>query len=82
MKISPLEKERERKILIKRCHVCDHVWESYQEGKCCPSCQKSFLPANYFQKVKGTKTNDYDFLFAQSDELEEKDLIKGIAVLW
>lgn len=82
MKISPLMNELDRKVLVKICHLCGHVSESYKENKQCPHCNKSFLPLNYFQKVKGIKPGDYDYLFADSDELEETDLIKGIHVLW
>ncbi|MBF0361887.1 MAG: hypothetical protein HQK49_12795 [Oligoflexia bacterium] len=41
----------DRKFLIKKCHRCGSIIESYTEVKQCPSCKKHFLPINYFSKV-------------------------------
>lgn len=82
MRVVPFDHEKDKKVLIKKCHVCDHVFESKQEAKSCPKCNKSFLPINYFQNIKGTQMKEYEQLFSESEEMEEKDLIKGIHVLW
>lgn len=71
-----------QKLLIKKCHLCGKIIESQVEVKKCPSCHKSFLPLNYFSKIKGTSVAEYHDLFAPCDELSEEDLIKGIYVLW
>ena len=70
------------KIIVKICHVCNHLTESAQEAKKCPKCAKAFLPLNYFNKIHTTENFKYDDLFASSDELVEEELIKGIYVIW
>jgi RNA polymerase subunit RPABC4/transcription elongation factor Spt4 len=70
------------KILIKVCHCCNHVMESFQEPEKCPKCKKSFLPSNYFGKVHAQNTTEYRTLFSSSEQLHEDDLIKGLQVLW
>lgn len=81
MKITRVEKKT-GKILIKKCHICGTVAESYSEVKKCDNCKKSFLPSNYFGKVHAKNSEEFAKLFSSSDELYEEDLIKGIAVLW
>ena len=73
---------RERKIILKKCHVCDHLNESENEPRRCQKCNKSFLPSNYFTKVHAKNTEEFERLFASSDELQEEDLIRGIYVIW
>lgn len=73
---------RKSKVIIKKCHVCGHVEESYRETKKCSNCKKSFLPSNYFGKVHAKNSKEFDELFSHSDELHEEDLVKGINVLW
>lgn len=75
-------KSKRQKLIIKRCHVCGQVHESSTELEKCVKCDKSFLPLNYFDKVHGTSQQDYQHLFAESHELDERDLIVGIYVLW
>lgn len=81
MKVTTVEKKT-GKILIKKCHVCGTVAESYTEVKKCGNCKKSFLPSNYFGKVHAKNSEEFGQLFSSSDELHEEDLVKGIAVLW
>lgn len=81
MKVTTVDKKT-GKILIKKCHVCGAVAESYSEQKKCGSCKKSFLPSNYFGKVHAKNSKEFAQLFSSSDDLHEEDLIKGIAVLW
>ena len=76
-------KYSEKTTLIKRCHVCGQITESHQEIDRCPTCKKSFLPLNYFEKIHDVRTkDDYRQLFEVSDNLVEEDLVKGVYVLW
>ena len=75
-------KEGDKKLLIKKCHVCGHIAEGQKEIMRCTSCRKAFLPANYFSKVHAKNSNDYSELFLASDDLHEEELVKGINVLW
>ena len=70
------------KTIIKKCHCCGQILESYKEPEKCISCKKSFLPLNYFDKIHNKENEDYKILFAESYLIEEEDLIKGIYVLW
>lgn len=70
------------KVLIKKCHVCGTIKESYKEEKKCTGCQKSFLPSNYFNKVHAKNSKEFEELFSSSEDLHEEDLVKGINVLW
>jgi hypothetical protein len=70
------------KSIVKRCHRCGEITESYTEISKCPCCKKSFLPLNYFSKIHTKNSTDYNKLFCSSEELQEEDLIKGIYVLW
>lgn len=70
------------KLIVKKCHLCGHIMESYEEVKKCGKCKKSFLPSNYFSKVHSKNPADYERLFAASHEIHEDDLIKGLSVLW
>jgi len=76
------EIKKSTKVLIKKCHVCGVVSESFQETKKCGGCNKSFLPINYFSKVHAKNSKEFDELFSFSEDLHEEDLIKGINVLW
>lgn len=73
---------KKERVIIKKCHVCGQVHETTTELKKCVKCNKSFLPLNYFGKVHATNEKEYENLFAESHELDEQDLIKGIYVLW
>ncbi len=70
-----------RKIIIKQCHICNHVIETLNEPQRCPKCQKSYLPLNYFHKIHSHEPQ-IEELFSSSDELLEEELIKGLYVLW
>jgi heterodisulfide reductase subunit B len=76
------EHRNDSKLIVKKCHVCGTIMESSSEIKKCSGCKKSFLPTNYFSKVHAKNSEEFDNLFATSDELLETDLIRGIAVLW
>ena len=45
---------RERSV-IRKCHKCGQITEAPKEQESCPSCGKSFLPLNYFDKVHDHK---------------------------
>ncbi len=75
--------QKDEIVLIKKCHMCGEMIESQSEVQRCPSCNKSFLPLNYFSKVHDVKTaDDFRQLFENSDLLCEDELIKGLYVLW
>ena len=74
--------QNDKKLIIKKCHLCGTLIESTDEPKRCTGCKKSFLPANYFSKVHAKNSEEFDNLFASSDELEDNDLIIGLNVLW
>lgn len=71
----------DKKLLYKQCHCCGYVHESEKEVERCLKCQKSFLPLKYFEKIHDHHQN-FSELFSQVEELEEKDIIKGLIVLW
>ena len=75
------EHSESKKLLIKQCHCCSHIQETATELARCSQCLKSFLPLKYFEKIHDTCQN-YVELFSAAEELEEKDLIKGLIVLW
>ena len=77
-----LRRRRPKKVLIKKCHVCGQLIESYYEISRCPNCKKSFLPSNYLEKKESISIKSYNLYFSNTDELCEDDLIKGIHVLW
>ena len=84
MKIENLSKKsiKNLKIIIKKCHHCGFIIESFTESSKCPCCAKSFMPSSYFNKVH-TKDNEHlNSLFSKSQDLDEKDLVKGLYVLW
>ena len=62
--------------------MCGQITESHREIEKCSSCSKSFLPLNYFHKIHNQENAKYKDLFAESYELNESDLIRGIFVLW
>lgn len=73
---------KQQKLIVRVCHACGHVHESSVELERCQRCNKAFLPLNYFSKVHKVHGNKFHELFAESEQLEEKDLIKGLYVLW
>jgi len=70
------------RTLIKKCHMCGFISESFIEIQKCTACNKAFMPLNYFNKVHNTQSFQFNELFSPSDELTEEDIIKGIYVLW
>lgn len=79
--MNTLEQDTNKKIIIKKCHVCGKINESHQEVQKCGGCAKSFLPLNYFHKVHSKETSFKD-LFCESHELHEEEMVKGICVIW
>ncbi|MFZ4713446.1 MAG: hypothetical protein ACOYL6_07035 [Bacteriovoracaceae bacterium] len=71
-----------RKLLIKKCHACGHINESSRELETCGSCNKGFLPLNYFSKIHSQGATNYKELFSEVEDLTEEDLIRGITVIW
>jgi len=82
VKVENLTRKVKEKVIIKKCHCCGHLMETYREAQKCGSCKKSFLPSNYFGKVHTKNSEDFKNLFLTSDELHEDDLIKGMYVIW
>jgi hypothetical protein len=74
-----LDKE---KMLIRACHTCLKISESFQEIDRCLHCKKSFLPLRYFDKIHELKGEKWQKHFSDANEIEEEDLIKGLFVLW
>jgi hypothetical protein len=72
----------QEKLLIRACHSCNKLTESYCEVERCSHCNKAFLPLHYFEKIHQFKDENWKKHFSSSDELEEEDLIKGLFVLW
>lgn len=73
---------KQDKLIMRVCHKCGHLHESHQEPEKCSKCGKAFLPLNYFDKVHSAKPEKFQALFAESDDLNDEDLIKGLYVLW
>jgi hypothetical protein len=77
-----VNKNVKMKLIIKKCHSCGQLIESTTEQEKCVTCGKAFLPLNYFQKIHDHDKSKYKDLFAQSHELHEDDVIKGLYVIW
>jgi len=77
-----LKKQDKEKLLIRACHACTKITESFQEIERCLHCNKSFLPLRYFEKIHDFKGESWRRHFSDADELENEDLIKGLFVLW
>ena len=77
-----LDIKSQTKTLIKRCHICGHLNESPIELERCLGCHKSFLPSSYFSKVHNNTGTNYTSLYSSVHEIDEKDLIIGIHVIW
>ncbi len=82
MKTEILAPKRRKKILVRRCHLCGEIIESYGEPEQCTNCRKHFLPLNYFGKVHATTPTAFKQLFESASDLHEEDLITGLFVLW
>ena len=70
------------KVLIKLCHQCGDLNESYMEPEKCASCNKAFLPNNYFYKIHAKNSSEFKKLFLHIDDPREDELIKGYNVIW
>jgi hypothetical protein len=70
------------KMLIRACHTCMKITESFQEIERCSHCKKAFLPLRYFEKIHDFKGKNWQKHFEDAHDLEEEDLIKGLFVLW
>lgn len=76
------QKNKESKVIIRKCHSCGQIVESHKEQEKCCGCGKAFLPLNYFDKIHGDTEQKFDELFSPSEEIHEEDLILGLYVLW
>ncbi len=72
----------EKKLIVKKCHCCGKISDSPTELKRCPSCNKSFMPSNYFGKIHAKNSEEFDQLFSKVEDLDESDIIIGLNVLW
>ena len=79
--MGPETESKVTKLLIKKCHNCGNVMELKREVDKCTQCSKAFLPMNYFAKVHD-KTAKFKDLFANSSEMHEEELVKGLHALW
>lgn len=77
-----LNKKPKEKLLIRACHACQKINESFQELERCTQCNKAFLPLRYFDKIHQNKNEKWENHFSPTDQIEEDDLIKGLFVLW
>lgn len=81
-----LHKLKSKNSFIRKCHVCGELNEAETEIKRCCGCKKPFMPTNYFSKVHDAnglnKNEDDDALYDHCSDLNEKDLIKGLTVIW
>lgn len=82
MCLKNMETAEKDKILIKKCHYCGHLNQTFTEPQKCQECKKSYLPLNYFAKVHNTPQSEYQSLYASSNDLDESEIIKGLTVLW
>jgi len=82
MKVETLRRATTQRQIIKKCHVCGEIIESFEEIRRCPSCKKAFLPVNYFQKCQAKNSEEFESMFSPVEELQETDLIRGLNVLW
>lgn len=73
---------KQEKLILRVCHCCGYCNQTPVEPERCQKCSKAFLPLNYFHKVHSSKGEKFQALFEESAELDEKDLIKGLYVLW
>lgn len=84
MKPTTTKTFKQDKLIFRVCHSCGFCNETPVEPERCSSCEKAFLPLNYFEKVhaSGAKSEKFQDLFETGSELDEQDLIKGLYVLW
>jgi RNA polymerase subunit RPABC4/transcription elongation factor Spt4 len=75
-------KQYHQTTFIKCCHHCNTLMETHKEPERCSSCKRPFLPLNYFSKVHAKNSEEFKELFCDAADLTEKDLIKGLTVIW
>jgi hypothetical protein len=80
--MNDLKKTDKEKLVIRACHTCTKITESFQEVERCSHCNKAFLPLRYFEKIHDFKGKNWQKHFADASDLEDDDLIKGLFVLW
>jgi hypothetical protein len=80
--VNSLKNIDKEKLLIRACHACLKLNESFQELERCTHCNKAFLPLRYFEKIHQDKDHKWIEHFSSTEHLEEEDLIKGLFVLW
>lgn len=68
--------------LIRLCHKCLKLNESTSEIEKCGHCQKSFLPLRYFDKIHARPKNEWSSHFSSIEDIDPKDLIQGLFVMW
>ena len=82
MKVESISIQPVKRVIVKKCHVCGEIIESFEEVQRCSACKKSFLPSNYLDKEHARNSKEFELLFDSSSEIDERDLIKGLHVLW
>lgn len=76
-----LKKTKISKTMLRCCHQCGYINEAEQEMEECQKCEAPFLPLLYMEKIHSPRKEETP-LYAQSNDIKEKDLIKGLCVLW
>lgn len=77
-----IEPKTKEKLLIRACHSCLKLNESYQEQERCSHCNKAFLPLRYFEKIHQAKDSKWENHFSPAEQIDEEDLVRGLFVLW
>jgi hypothetical protein len=80
--VEETKKTTKEKLLIRNCHSCLKINESYKELERCAHCGKAYLPLHYFDKIHHDKNTKWENYFYPTNLIEEDDLIKGLFVLW
>lgn len=68
--------------LIRMCHMCLKLNEAASEIEKCHHCHKSFLPLRYFDKIHAKSQGNWSSHFDSIDDIDSKDLICGLFVMW
>ncbi|HLT22200.1 MAG TPA: hypothetical protein VKZ84_02115 [Bacteriovoracaceae bacterium] len=73
---------KKSKTLIRACHMCFKLNEATSEIEKCQHCHKSFLPLRYFDKIHAKSKENWSSHFNSIDDIDSKDLIQGLFVVW
>ena len=73
-------KAANNQLLLRKCHFCGHINESKHELEECQHCSEPFLPLRYMEKIHEDRTGVR--LYEKIQAIDEKDIIKGLYVLW